>query len=341
MSESIFEREIKLSNSAKRFLESNINDISSYRDQLVILIDEYNDLLTQSEKLVKIGDSTQRKLRNIMQLLEDKNQEIVDKNNKLNLLNEENKNYLNQINNDLNQAVKYIHSLLPAFMKNDILEISWKFVPSSSLGGDLFGYRSIDEDNIMIFLIDVCGHGVRSALFSVSVRNTIYYMNLPNTDFYCPESVFSGLNEMYKMKEHNDLYFTIWYGVYNKKTSELNYSSSGHPPAFLINKGEIKELATANFLIGVLPVYPFKSEKITLDAETCIYIYSDGAFEILKSDNEMWTLEEMQKFLIDNRNTDDTELEILYNHVQNLHFEKNIDDDFTIMKLNFNKNSVQ
>ena len=335
MSESIFEREIQLSQSINDFLNAECNDLNSYRNQLLTLVEEYNALLSQSEKLVKIGDATQRKLRNAKQLLEEQNEEINDKNLKLNQLNQENENYLKQINNDLSQAVKYIHSLLPPYLKNDNIGISWKFVPSSSLGGDLFGYRWLDDENIMIFLIDVCGHGVRSALFSVSVRNTLYYMNLPNTDFHEPSSVFTGLNEMYKMKEHNDLYFTIWYGVYNVKSRELNYSTSGHPPAFGIINGSRFELATDNFLIGVLPQYPYISEKIIMESGTSLYIFSDGAYEIQKADNEMWTLEEMHNYLVESHTKENTELNMLYEYIQNLHINKNIDDDFTIMKISF------
>lgn len=65
------------------------------------------------------------------------------------------------------------------------------------------------------------------------------------------------------MEKQNNLYFTIWYGVFNKNTRILNYGSAGHPPALLFTPdGEIHELITKNLIVGHLPKFPYKSAQI-------------------------------------------------------------------------------
>ena len=104
------------------------------------------------------------------------------------------------------------------------------------MGGDAFGYHMLDEDHFAIYLTDVSGHGVGAALLSVSVMNVLRSQSLPNTDFKDPEQVLEALNIAFPGEENNDMFFTIWYGVYHLPTRTLTYASAGHPPAILFTK---------------------------------------------------------------------------------------------------------
>ena len=98
-------------------------------------------------------------------------------------LNEQKDQYLSMINSDLDKASKYVHSLLPDEIDTPQLKINWKIVPSTKLGGDSFGYHWIDNDNLAIYMLDVCGHGVGAALQSVSALNMLKFETLPDSDF--------------------------------------------------------------------------------------------------------------------------------------------------------------
>jgi sigma-B regulation protein RsbU (phosphoserine phosphatase) len=74
---------------------------------------------------------------------------------------------------ELSQAADYVISLLPAPLSSGPVSTDWRFHPSAQLGGDCFGYHWIDEDNFAVYLLDVCGHGVGSALLSVSAINVL------------------------------------------------------------------------------------------------------------------------------------------------------------------------
>ena len=337
-SEKIFIKEFEIYNSAIE-VYSHTNDYDIFRTELRKMSDEYLNLLQQAVKLVKVSDSTQLNLRNAKVKLKEQNDKIAFQNDELSKSNLIQEKLLNVINRELSRAADYVKSILPTPLDNNTnaVNIDWRFVPSSKLGGDMFGYKELDKDNLAVYLIDVCGHGVQAALYSVAVMNTLNYRSLPDTDFYNPVSVFTELNKMFDMRKHNELYFTIWYGVYNYKTRELKYSSAGHPPAVYIkNKQDLKLLESDNFFIGGFQGYKFESGNCILNVNDNIYIYSDGGYEIRKNETEFMTIEELGNFLLANNDKPDS-MDLLYEHIKDINYDNTLEDDFTILKMSIVK----
>lgn len=284
----------------------------------VILVKFYNEKKISNELLA----SANNKLSEANKNLAEKSAKI-EKQNKI-------------IEHDLSKASDYVRSILPKVNIYNNIRTDWKFIPSALLGGDLFGYEMIDPENFMFYLIDVAGHGVKSALYSVSVGNVLNYRNLPGVDFRDPVEVFQGLNSAFQMKDHSDLFFTIWYGVYNTSTKVLKYSSAGHPPALLFDGKEFHRLSCENFLIGGLKKFPFTSHSIVIEQSTQIILYSDGAYEILKDDGEYWTMEEFAEKIGKLYEQDECTPERIFAEIRSLAGKNSLDDDFSILKININ-----
>ena len=106
---------------------------------------------------------------------------------------------------ELAEAAAYVRSLLPSPLRGEI-ETDWRFIPSTQLGGDAFGYHWLDDRYFAVYLLDVCGHGVGAALLSISVINVLRSQNLPKADFKDPSSVLKALNTAFQMEEHNNMF---------------------------------------------------------------------------------------------------------------------------------------
>ncbi len=238
-----------------------------------------------------------------------------------------------KLEEDLLVASQHVRSLFPEGLRTKGLNADWHFVPSGQLSGDTFGYHNIDENHLAIYLIDVSGHGIGPALHSVSVLNTIKFQTLPDVDFKNPDQVLTALNNVYDISRNNFLFFTIWYGVINQKTNKLVYASGGHHPAILFNSGEKIELSTANPLIGGIRGHKFKSDNIELSENFSLYIFSDGAFEVEISDNKLWGIDELKKWLEDYNAQNENNLKSLYDLLIKIGGKENLDDDFTILKI--------
>src|SRR6185295_8713667 len=140
----------------------------------------------------------------------------------------------------------------------------WRFITSTSLGGDSFGYHWLDEEHFAMYLLDVCGHGVGAALLSISAMNVLRSGSLPNTDFREPGAVLTGLNNVFQMERQNNMYFTIWYGVFNKTSRQIVFARGGHPPAILLTgetreTAKIIELKAPGMVIGSMPGLKFRT----------------------------------------------------------------------------------
>jgi sigma-B regulation protein RsbU (phosphoserine phosphatase) len=245
---------------------------------------------------------------------------------------------LGRLNNELAEAADYVRFILPQPLTGEPLTANWRFVPSTMLGGDALGYHWVDEDSFAIYLVDVCGHGVGAALHSVSVLNVLRSENLHNTDFRRPDQVLTGLNAVFPMEQHKDMFFTIWYGVYNRTSRILTYSSGGHPPALLIEdepgKGtKIRELLTPNMVIGGLTGVDFKSDEVMINGPAKLYVFSDGVYEVANDNGAIWGFDELTAFLQDSGELRKSTVEDLWGRVRQVAGAKPLDDDFSALEI--------
>jgi phosphoserine phosphatase RsbU/P len=251
---------------------------------------------------------------------------------------EENQKILNA---ELAEAAAYVKSLLPKPMQNGI-KTSWRFIPSTHLGGDAFGYHWLDSDHFALYLLDVCGHGVGAALLSISVINVLRSQTLSKVNFLNPSQVLESLNESFQMENHNNMFFTIWYGVYNNRQREITYSSGGHPPAILFtgatsDKMKCVELKTYGMAIGVTPGAKFQSATYKVDKANKLYLFSDGVYELTKPDGSIVTLGEFTDVLKKIPSLEGMEdLDRILQYSQNVNGSTSFADDFSLLEVIFN-----
>ena len=241
----------------------------------------------------------------------------------------------------LQEAAKYVSTLLSQPLLEGEICASWKFQPSTALGGDLFGYHWLDGDHFVIYLVDVCGHGVSAALLSVTVTNVLRSRTLKDADFTQPAQVLSALNNAFPMEQHNGMYFTIWYGVYHKPSRTLVYAGGGHPPALLSNgpsgdNSGIIQLKSPNLFIGGMEGLEFEQRSITVKAPARLYVFSDGVFEIEGENDFMWDFKGFVEFMSQMIESKQPVLDGLLSHVVHLNSSDNLDDDFSIIEVLFN-----
>lgn len=239
---------------------------------------------------------------------------------------------------ELAEAAEYVKSLLPARLEEKI-RTDWMFIPSTQLGGDSFGYHWLDDNHFAFYLLDVCGHGVGAALLSVSVLNVLRSQSLSGTDFRDPAQVLAGLNDAFPMEQNNRMYFTMWYGVYDKKGRSITYSSGGHPPAVLLNGSDpasanVLELSTPCLVVGALSGIQYKTGTAELEDYAEIYLYSDGVYEVTRPDGTMLERDQFIEKLTEPPG-DQSPLIRVHRYVCDLQNSENFEDDYSILQIRF------
>jgi serine phosphatase RsbU (regulator of sigma subunit) len=241
-----------------------------------------------------------------------------------------------RVQSELAEAADYIRSLLPAPMTQPFV-IDWRFVPCTELGGDAFGYHWVDPDHFALYLLDVCGHGVGPSLLSIAVLHVLQAAALRDVDFRDPVQVLGALNERYQMESHHGLYFTLWYGVFHRATRRLAYGCAGHPAAVLLDAGSpgVQLLKAKGRPIALAPGAVYASEAIVVPPGTRLYLFSDGVFEVQRSDGTMTTFEEFVDFLKGAGTDGQSDLDRLFQHLVQIRGGGALEDDFSIVQFAF------
>jgi serine phosphatase RsbU (regulator of sigma subunit) len=242
-----------------------------------------------------------------------------------------------ELDRDIKKASDYVLSLLPAPMASGLVRVAWHFAPSAQLGGDAFGYYWLDPNTFVFYLVDVSGHGVGSAMHSVSVLNVLRQRALPHVDFTKPAEVLASLNARFPSDSHGGMYFTMWYGVYDVGTRTLTYGSAGHGPAFLVpaDRSEAQPVHVPALMIGLLPDQTYDVEQITIARDSTLYLFSDGAYEIVTKQDERWELSNFLPLLTEPTVQGTSEPERIYRAVKRAAAPGPFEDDFSLMALTF------
>ena len=196
---------------------------------------------------------------------------------------------------ELKSAATYLSSIMPRGLSGRV-EVSSRYLPSSELGGDCFDYVWVDEDHLLVYLIDVSGHGLEPALLSVSVHNLLRSGSLGLETLLEPGATLGALNRMFQMDRQHGHYFTIWYGVYRASERTLRYSGAGAPPALTFGAAPggattVTRLSSTCPPIGLFPDTEFADASYSVPAGCRILVFSDGAFEIDLADDRQLSLD--------------------------------------------------
>ncbi|MEX1308683.1 MAG: PP2C family protein-serine/threonine phosphatase [Eubacteriales bacterium] len=169
------------------------------------------------------------------------------------------------------------------------------FMPCETLGGDMFDCFNIRDNKVAMYIADVSGHGVMSAMLTVYLRQEIFSQFKVQTS---PDRVLSGLSESFNdLNIESSLYITVFLLVLDLKTGEVSYTNAGHSVAPLLYDGETaKELISPGLPISNWanqPEFIIKKEKLSPGGR--ILLYTDGLDKIHESASTLEGLKQQLK----------------------------------------------
>jgi phosphoserine phosphatase RsbU/P len=244
-----------------------------------------------------------------------------------------------RLDHELDEAFRYVRSSFPPPLDAP-LRVDWFYQPSTELGGDAFGYHWVDDDHFAVYLLDVCGHGVGACLLAVTAINVIRSQGLAGIDFRDAGAVLAGVSNAFLCERHNDMYFTLWYGVYQRSTRTLTHASGGHPPALLLGPVAADGLPSATplrapgLIVGVMEDVPYGSQSVVVPEGSTLLVLCDGCFEIRSTDGVEGTFEDFERFMR-GAGTRPSGLSDLFDWARQRHGEGPLDDDFSVVRVSF------
>ncbi len=256
---------------------------------------------------------------------------------------------LDTIYEDLTNANLAQANLLPT--KIDFaseLDFAARFIPSQYVSGDTYNVFRLDEDHIGLYQIDISGHGVAAALFSVSLSQmlnaNISSKNLLKTvlkepPFYkinSPAKVIALLNDE-NFFERYQIFFTMIYMCINIRTGKVEFSRAGHnPPIILRSDGSIEQPKKGGLPIG----WDFERDdpivELTLEKGDRLFLYSDGICEARDKHKTWFGNKHLTKVLKNNiSNSLDETLNDTIREVSQFIGSIRFEDDISILGLTY------
>jgi sigma-B regulation protein RsbU (phosphoserine phosphatase) len=250
---------------------------------------------------------------------------------------------LSELNKSLIQELEIAENvqsyLLPNWLmlEHNII-FSSTYTPSKKVGGDLFDMIPVSDNEYVVYVGDISGHGVQAALIMTAVKSTINMLIENEKDNIKPYFIVNRLNKILIRELFPDNYMTLLLCYLDFNKNEIRYFNAGHPPIIqydtktkkayrLKDKGSIPIgwHSEHEYNLAEENVIPFAEDKIN-------FLYTDGIFECENSEGEQLGIDGLADFITDN--IDSTNTVIITHKIKKKLKEMEFDltpDDFTLI----------
>ncbi|WP_053217178.1 SpoIIE family protein phosphatase [Virgibacillus senegalensis] len=188
-----------------------------------------------------------------------------------------------QNQNELQLAKKIQETSLPDAFTNDRIQIESYYKASKELSGDIYGFYQINPNQYGVILLDVMGHGISSALVTMSLQS-LYQKVIPKG--MAPAAVMKELDSHLHYLFHHDEdawhYCTAIYLLIDTEQQTIEYINSGHPPAIYQNiHGQQESLGATNPPLGTFEGIEYISTTLRYTKGSRLLLYTDGVSELI------------------------------------------------------------
>ncbi len=184
--------------------------------------------------------------------------------------------------------MSFLPKVFPPLPGNARVDIAARLEPARHIGGDLYDYFLIDEDQLFFTVGDVSDKGIPAALF-MAVTKTLLKgiaekgMSPSEVLLKCNHELCGGNDSM--------MFVTLFCGILDLRSGRLRYSNAGHEHPFLLRRGARPErlIVPDGFLLGVNEEASYETMETLLQPGDKLIVYTDGVTEAINSAGEFYS----------------------------------------------------
>jgi sigma-B regulation protein RsbU (phosphoserine phosphatase) len=179
--------------------------------------------------------------------------------------------------------------------ESSLLRFSHRYHPTGQVGGDFFNVLALSDTKAGLFICDVMGHGVRSALVTAMVRGLVEELRPIALD---PGQLLTRINSDLRailQQTGTPLFTTALYLVADLERRQILFSNAGHPKPFLIHrlKGTVEVLRNADGkarpALGLFAESIYPTASCELAAGDLVMLFTDGLYEVEGKDGAQFS----------------------------------------------------
>jgi phosphoserine phosphatase RsbU/P len=167
----------------------------------------------------------------------------------------------------------------------ETLDCAARCIQARSVGGDYFDFLDLGPGRTGLVLADVSGKGVHAALVMANLQ--AHLQTLSGVAPFDPVRLLKHVNLMVWRSTAAQHFATLFFGVYDDSTRQLEYVNCGHnPPVWLHRDGGVERLAPTATVIGMFQEWECSARRICLRPGDLLAVFSDGITEATCGDEE-------------------------------------------------------
>jgi len=175
------------------------------------------------------------------------------------------------------------------FPESDRLEIECRYLPLEQIGGDFYSIIPFDSFT-GVFVCDITGHGVASALFLSLMK--YFTENVARDLWINPSEYLSLINREYFRGNSMFYFFSAIAGAVKYDGAggdmEFRFANGGHPhPVLLRKNGDAFFPGGNDAVIGLFEEQKFGEYSVRLEKGDMLFIYTDGIPSTRSNDNKI------------------------------------------------------
>lgn len=247
---------------------------------------------------------------------------------------QQNRRQLEHLRSELATASKIQHAILPNKIPQLPLEIYAQMTPAYEVGGDFYDFFQIDETHIGFVIADVSGKGIPASLLMAICRTMIRTVGMQGVS---SEECISYINRLIFSDCPDNMFITVFYGIYDIESGNIDYTNAGHMPPFIIHSDyRVEKLkCEQNFMVGVVDRLSFKSNHCTLNPGDTLFLYTDGVTEAFNKIGQTYGEERLIRELplLAHSETLEKGISKIYQTIQYFAADAPQSDDLTILAI--------
>ncbi|WP_186304746.1 PP2C family protein-serine/threonine phosphatase [Staphylococcus condimenti] len=160
----------------------------------------------------------------------------------------------------------------------DSIQIGVISVAAQKVSGDYFNLIDHKDGTMSFAVADVIGKGIPAALAMSMIKfgmDSYGHSQLPSDGL-------KRLNRVVEKNVNQDMFVTMFYGLYEEMNHLLYCSSAGHEPGYVFRaeQDEFEEIDVRGRVLGVRQLERYKQQEIPIYLNDLIIIFTDGVTEI-------------------------------------------------------------
>jgi sigma-B regulation protein RsbU (phosphoserine phosphatase) len=211
-----------------------------------------------------------------------------------------------RLENELMIAQEVQAQLFPRQVRElESLEVHGFCRPARTVSGDYYDFLTASSHKLILAVGDISGKGISAALLMATIHSAVRAYSVeslpqmrepvavgavagsgrvmvtwPEGAEVSPSALLSLLNHQLYESTPPEKYATLFLGIYDGRTHQLNYSNGGHLPPLLIGEdGALRRLEAGGTVVGLFDNMSYDEGSVEMHPGEIFAAYSDGITE--------------------------------------------------------------